>query len=102
LDKKMRELRLLAAEVGRAHGPAVTVHQGVQLGEEQKGGTPAAVLERHLGRGTPPQLREDVQRYQEMGVSAIICNFAAASVPELWRAMETFAAEVMPHFPEAG
>jgi hypothetical protein len=41
-----------------------------------------------------------MQRYQEMGVSAVVCNFAALTVPDLWRAMETFAAEVMVAFPE--
>jgi probable F420-dependent oxidoreductase len=99
LDEKMRRLRLLAAEAGRTDGPAVTVHQGIRLAGAQKGGTPAAATERRLGQGTPQQLREDVQQYQEMGVSAIVCNFAAASVPELWRAMETCAAGVMAFFP---
>lgn len=100
LDEKMRELRLLAAEAGRAHGPAVTVHQGIRLAGDQRGGTRAAVFGRRLGQGTPQQLREDVQHYQEMGVSAIVCNFAAATVPELWRAMDTFAAAVMAYSPE--
>jgi len=107
LDEKMRELRHLAAEAGRTDGPAVTVHQGIRLEippsplsqRGVRGDFPIA--ERRLGQGTPQQLREDVQHYQEMGVSAIVCNFAAATVPELWRAMETFATEVMPYFPEA-
>jgi probable F420-dependent oxidoreductase len=116
LAEKVRHLRLLAAEAGRAAGPAVTVHQGIRLeippsplserhvlseaegGAREDFGSP----ERRMGQGTTQQLREDVQHYLEMGVSAIICNFAAATVPELWRAMETFAAEVMAFFPEPG
>jgi len=100
LAQKIAQLRLLAAEAGRAAGPAVTVHQGIRLAEEREASSPSATSERRLGQGTLQQLRENVQRYQEMGVSAVVCNFAALTVPDLWRAMEFFAAGVMAFIPE--
>lgn len=108
LAEKMARLRLLAEEAGRVAGPAVTVHQGIRLefppSPLSKRGARGDFRsqERRLGQGTPQQLLEDVQHYQDMGVSAIVCNFTAATVPDLWRAMETFAAGVMEYFPEAG
>ena len=98
LLEKMAQLRLLAQEAGRASGPMVTVHQGIRLATEGRG--PSTALARRLGQGTPEQLREDIHTYQEMGIPTIVCNFAATTVPQMWRAMETFASQVMAYFPE--
>jgi hypothetical protein len=43
-----------------------------------------------------------MERYRELGVPVVVCNFAAANVEELVKAMETFKADVMPYFPESG
>ena len=96
LQEKMAQLRQFSQEAGRAEGPVVTVHQGIRMSKES---TSATEEERRPGQGTPQQLREDIYQYQELGVPVVVCNFATPSVEELWRAMETFASEVMAYFP---
>ena len=95
----MARLRELAQEAGRETGPLVTLHQSIRLGGEA---SESREPERRPGRGTPQQVREDLQRYQELGIAVVVCNFAAPDLPGLWRDMESFAGEVMPDFPEPG
>ena len=97
LREKMAQLRHLAHEAGRPDGPMVTVHQGIRLTGEYNSVTGE---ERRLGQGTAQQLREDMHHYQELGIPVVACNFAAENFEELWRDMETFAADVMAYFPE--
>lgn len=98
LRERMAQLRLLAEEAGHTSSPMVTVHQSIRLAREHEGGHPLSDSERRLGQGTPSQLRKDIHHYREMGIPIIVCNFAAPNVQELWRTMETFAAEVMAYF----
>ena len=100
LQERMTRLRQLAAEAGRAKGPQVTVHQGIRLsaaGEESGNDTG----NRRLGQGTSEQVREDMSNYSDLGIPAVVCNFRAEDVQTLWSAMDTFAQEVMPYFPDS-
>jgi probable F420-dependent oxidoreductase len=95
LQGRIAALQLLARQAGRKDGPMVTIHQSIRLTTED-----IQPEERRLGHGTPQQLREDVLHYQELGIPHVVCNFGAASVQELWEAMETFVLEVVTYFPE--
>ena len=97
LQEKMAHLQHLARESGRTEGPMVTLHQGIRMSTQY---TSTAAEGRRLGQGTPRQLREDMQEYQQLGIPVVVCNFAQETFDELWEAMETFAVEVMPYFPE--
>ena len=99
LQERMAQLHHLSQAAGRSEGPMVTVHQGIRLTDEYSS---SREDERRPGRGTPRQIREDMERYRELGVPVVVCNFAAANVEELVKAMETFTADVMPYFPESG
>ena len=100
LHERMAQLHLLAEEAGRTNGPGVTVHQGIRLVNENEGDGARTGSERRLGQSTPQQIREDIHHYQTMGIPVIVCNFVASNLQELWRAMETFAENVMAYFPE--
>ena len=96
LREKMAQLRGFADEAGRAEGPLVTIHQGIHLNHAPELQPPQ---ERRMGRGTTREIREDMAAYAELGIPVVVCNFAEPSLQDLCRAMEGFAAEVMPYFP---
>ena len=95
LKERMARLKELSQQAGREQGPAVTIHQGIRVDK-----SPVPGEDRRPGRGTPQQLREDMERYREMGIPAVVCRFSAGDFDELWQAMESFATGVIPHFPE--
>ena len=98
LEERMSRLCELSDEAGRDGTPQVTVHQGIRLDTTGEESANAGTSERRLGQGTPEQVCEDLRSYQALGVPVVVCNFASADVDQLWSAMDTFAAEVMPHF----
>ena len=95
LKERMERLTELSQRAGREVGPAVTIHQGIRLDK-----SPVSREDRRPGRGTPQQLREEMHRYREMGIPTVVCRFSAGDFDKLWRQMESFATQVMPHFPE--
>ncbi|MSP78299.1 MAG: LLM class F420-dependent oxidoreductase [Dehalococcoidia bacterium] len=86
------EIRRLAAEAGRTDGPAITTRLGVRFVDTNDTGV------RNPGQGSPEQIREDVSRYRELGVSTVVCGFGPCLGPDFLAAMERFAAEIAPHF----
>ncbi|MSQ11472.1 MAG: LLM class F420-dependent oxidoreductase [Dehalococcoidia bacterium] len=92
----VQELRRLALEAGRANGPAVTTRISIRITDATN---PHGQAHRP-GAGTVQQVRADLARYQEIGVSAMVCDFGLAMGPELFTAMERFAQKVAPHFPD--
>jgi len=93
----MARLRELSQQAGRERAPTVTVHQGIRLDAGQTNSE-----DRRPGRGTTQQLRDDMDRYRDMGITTVVCHFSAGDFNELWRDMESFAANVIPYFPEPG
>lgn len=91
LEERMAKLYSLAEEAGRENGPAVTIHQSIRLLRDSSKAIGGLEGERRPGIGTIGQVREDMQRYQELGVPVVVCNFAEKSFPALWKAMEEFA-----------
>jgi hypothetical protein len=56
----------------------------------------AATGPRSLFTGTPAQIGEMLQRYQELGIQNFRCDFPSPSIDGLLQAMERFATEVRP------
>ena len=91
LKERMSRLESMAREAGRTDGPEVTIHQFINLEEDPRDEG------RRPGRGTPQQIVADMGAYEALGIPVVVCNFASQSVQEHWGAVETFAAQVMPH-----
>jgi probable F420-dependent oxidoreductase len=88
------ELRNLAAESGRAAGPAATTRLTVRLAASPA----SAGSERRPGRGTPDEVLADFRRYSALGVSAIVCDLGPKVGADLHGAMQRFTGEIACHW----
>jgi probable F420-dependent oxidoreductase len=91
MREKIAQLRALAQRAGR--DPArITLAMGssIQFTDGSAAGP------RRLFSGTPAQIIEALQRYQELGVQNFRCDFPSSTFEGLLDAMERFASEVRP------
>jgi probable F420-dependent oxidoreductase len=91
MQEKIAQLRAFAREAGR-DPQRITLAMGSSI--QFTGG--AAAGPRSLFTGTPAQIVEAIQRYQELGVQNFRCDFPSPSFEGLLQAMERFAGEVRP------
>ncbi|HSF31299.1 MAG TPA: LLM class F420-dependent oxidoreductase [Candidatus Tectomicrobia bacterium] len=91
MRQKIIQLRAFAQQAGRdpqrltlAMGSSIQFTDGAATGP------------RSLFTGTPAQIIEAIQRYQELGMQNFRCDFPSASIDGLLHAMERFASEVRP------
>jgi probable F420-dependent oxidoreductase len=91
MREKIIQLRAFAQQAGRdpqrltlAMGSSIQFTDGAATGP------------RSLFTGTPAQIIEAIQRYQELGLHNFRCDFPSASIDGLLQAMERFAGEVRP------
>jgi probable F420-dependent oxidoreductase len=91
MREKIAQLRALAREAGRdpeqitlAMGSSIQLTDGTVTGP------------RSLFTGTPTQIIEAIQRYQELGIQNFRCDFPSRSIDSLLQALERFALEVRP------
>jgi alkanesulfonate monooxygenase SsuD/methylene tetrahydromethanopterin reductase-like flavin-dependent oxidoreductase (luciferase family) len=91
MQEKIAQLRAFAHEAGR-DPQQITLAMGssIQFAEG------AATGQRSLFSGTPGQIIEAIQRYQELGMQNFRCDFPSSSFDGLLQAMERFATEVKP------
>jgi probable F420-dependent oxidoreductase len=91
MQEKITQLRTFAQQAGR-DPQRITLAMGSSI-QFTDG---AATGPRSLFTGTPAQIIEAIQRYQELGVQNFRCDFPGPSIDGLLQAMERFAAEVRP------
>jgi probable F420-dependent oxidoreductase len=91
MREKIAQLRAVAQQAGR-DPQRITLAMGSSI-QFTDG---AATGPRSLFTGTPAQIIEAMQRYQELGVQNFRCDFPSASFDGLLQAMERFATEVRP------
>jgi probable F420-dependent oxidoreductase len=91
MREKIAQLRAIAQQAGR-DPQRITLAMGSSI-QFTDG---AATGPRSLFTGTPAQIIEAMQRYQELGVQNFRCDFPSASFDGLLQAMERFATEVRP------
>jgi probable F420-dependent oxidoreductase len=93
MQEKIAQLRAFAQQAGRdprritlAMGSSIQFTDGAATGP------------RSLFTGTPAQIVDTLQRYQELGIQNFRCDFPSLSIDGLLQAMERFATEVRPQF----
>jgi probable F420-dependent oxidoreductase len=91
LQEKIAELRAVAQAAGR-DPKAITIGLGASVQFTDR----AAAGQRPLFTGTPAQILESLQRYQEVGVQDFRVDFPSPSFDGLLQAMARFATEVRP------
>jgi probable F420-dependent oxidoreductase len=91
MREKISQLRAFAQQAGR-DPQRITLAMGSSI-QFTDG---AAAGPRSLFTGTPAQISEAIQRYQELGVQNFRCDFPSPSIDRLLQAMERFADEVRP------
>jgi probable F420-dependent oxidoreductase len=91
MREKIAQLRAFARQAGR-DPRQITLAMGSSI--QFTGG--AATGPRSLFTGTPAQIGETLQRYQELGIQNFRCDFPGSSIEGLLQAMERFATEVRP------
>jgi probable F420-dependent oxidoreductase len=91
MREKITQLRAFAQQAGR-DPQCITLAMGSSI-QFTDG---AAAGPRSLFTGTPAQISEAIQRYQELGVQNFRCDFPSPSIDRLLQAMERFADEVRP------
>jgi probable F420-dependent oxidoreductase len=92
MKEKIGQLRAFAQEAKR-DPQSITLAMGSSIQFTEGAATGA----RSLFTGTPAQIVEALQRYQELGVHNFRCDFPSATFEGLLQAMERFATEVRPH-----
>ncbi len=91
MREKIAQLRAFAREAGRD-----PQHITLAMGSSIQFTDGAATGQRSLFTGTPAQVVEAIQGYQELGVQNFRCDFPSPSFDGLLQAMERFATEVRP------
>lgn len=88
---KIAQLRAFAQQAGRdpqditlAMGSSIQFTDGATTGQ------------RSLFTGTPAQISDTLQRYQELGIQNFRCDFPSSSINGLLQAMDRFATDVRP------
>ena len=91
MKEKITQLRAFAEAAGR-DPRQITLAMGssIQFGDGMASG------QHSLFSGSPAQIVESIQRYQELGVQNFRCDFPSTSLEGLLGAMERFATEVRP------
>jgi alkanesulfonate monooxygenase SsuD/methylene tetrahydromethanopterin reductase-like flavin-dependent oxidoreductase (luciferase family) len=90
--EKARRIRELTREAGRPEDAVdlcIALPVGFDTTTEIAGG---------LMHGSPQKIAEDMQQYQDIGVTHFVMNFPAADLHAKKAMMERFAREVMPLF----
>jgi alkanesulfonate monooxygenase SsuD/methylene tetrahydromethanopterin reductase-like flavin-dependent oxidoreductase (luciferase family) len=88
---KIVQLQAFAREAGR-DPQRITLAMGASI-QFTDGSTAGP---RSLFTGTPAHIIEAIQRYQELGVQNLRCDFPSSSLEGMLQAMERFATEVRP------
>jgi probable F420-dependent oxidoreductase len=91
MREKIAQLRAFAREAGR-DPQQITLAMGSSI-QFSDG---AAAGQRSLFTGSPAQIVEAIQQYQELGVQNFRCDFPSPSFDALLQAMERFTSEVRP------
>jgi probable F420-dependent oxidoreductase len=91
MKEKIAQLRASARAAGRD-----PQHITLAMGSSIQFTAGATTGPRSLFTGTPAQIIESLQRYQELGVQNFRCDFPSPSIEALLQAMERFATEVRP------
>jgi probable F420-dependent oxidoreductase len=91
MKEKIVQLQAFAREAGRdPQGITLAMGASIQFTDASATGP------RSLFTGTPTQITEAIQRYQELGVQNLRCDFPSPSLEGMLQAMERFATEVRP------
>ena len=91
MKEKIVQLQAFAREAGR-DPQRITLAMGASIQFTDA----SATGPRSLFTGTPAQIIEAIQRYQELGVQNLRCDFPSPSLEDMLQAMERFAMEVRP------
>jgi probable F420-dependent oxidoreductase len=91
MKEKIVQLQAFAREAGR-DPQRITLAMGASI-QFTDGSTTGP---RSLFTGTPAQIVEAIQRYQELGVQNLRCDFPSSSCDGMLQAMERFTTEVRP------
>jgi probable F420-dependent oxidoreductase len=92
MRQKIEQLRAFARRAGR-DPQDITLAMGSSIHFTDR----APSGPHSLFAGTPAQIVEAIQRYQELGVQNFRCDFPSTSLDALLQAMERFTTEVRPH-----
>jgi alkanesulfonate monooxygenase SsuD/methylene tetrahydromethanopterin reductase-like flavin-dependent oxidoreductase (luciferase family) len=88
----------MAEQAGR-DPDAITISFKAPLGLD---GTATATVPRTLLSGSAGEIAADLRAYAEAGVRHFVFDFTVATVPEMQRVLERFAAEVRPRVARGG
>jgi probable F420-dependent oxidoreductase len=92
MKDRINQLRAFAQAAGRdPQGITLAMGSSIQFTDGAASGPHS------LFTGSPGQIVESIQRYQELGVQNFRCDFPSATHEGLLEAMERFASEVRPH-----